>query len=186
VSSPPISSSLPDVDPKNARWFAEEVKPHEPRLRAWLAGRFPRLRDVDDVVQDTYMRLFRARHGEGVRSVQAFLFVAARNAACDVFRRQPPELVESLENNTAVSNLSEDKPDAAEVASTNQELELLAEAMRSLPERCRQVFTLRKIFGLSQKEIAAQLGICEHTVEVQINKGARRCVEYLRARGISR
>ena len=118
--------------------------------------------------------------------MQAFLFIAARNAACDVFRRQPQEVIEPLENSTAASNVSENKPDAAEMAATNQELEILAEAMRSLPERCRQVFTLRKIFGLSQKEIAAQLGIAEHTVEVQINKGARRCVEFLRARGISR
>src|SRR5687768_15971231 len=125
MSFQPLSSSVPEVDAQTARWFAEEVKPHEPRLRAWLAGRFPRLRDVDDVVQDAYMRLFRARHGEGVHSVQAFLFVAARNAACDVFRRQPQEVIEPLENNTAASNVSENKPDAAEVAATNQELEVL-------------------------------------------------------------
>lgn len=186
MSPPPLSGPLPDVDPKTVRWFAEEVKPHEPRLRAWIARRFPQLRDIDDVVQDAYMRLIRARDGRGVRSVQAFLFIAARNAAFDIFRRQPSELIEPLENNACAAKISENKPDAAETAATKQELEILAEAMRTLPERCRQVYTLRKIFGLSQKEIAARLGIAEHTVEAQINKGGRRCVEFLRARGITR
>ena len=37
--------------------------------------------------------------------------------------------------------------------------------MEQLPARCRQVFTLRKVYGLSQKEIAAELKISENTVE---------------------
>ena len=80
----------------------------------------------------------------------------------------------------------EERPDAAEIVSASQELEVLAEAIRQLPHRCRQVFTLRKIYGLSQREVAAQLGIAEHTVEVQMSKGARRCAEFLRTRGITR
>ncbi len=186
MSLHPLSGPIPGVDPTTGRWFAEEVKPHEPRLRAWIARRFPELRDIDDVVQDAYVRLIRARNGRGVRSVQAFLFIAARNAAFDIFRRQPSELIEPLDNNVSAAEISENMPDAAEAAATKQELEILAEAMRTLPERCRQVYTLRKIFGLSQKEIAVRPGIAEHTVEAQINKGGRRCVEFLRARGITR
>lgn len=81
MSLSPTPSEVSDVEHTTARWFAEEVEPHEPRLRAWLTGRFPMLQDVDDVVQDAYMRLFRARDKGGVRSVRAFLFIAAYNAA---------------------------------------------------------------------------------------------------------
>lgn len=183
--NPPPSDSTSALDRNAARWFAEEVEPHEFRLRGWLANRFPQLRDVDDVVQDAYLRLFRARRSGAIRSVPAFLFLAARNAACDVFRRQRSSLVDRAEDLAGVRVL-EEKPNAAENAIANQELEILAEAIGQLPERCRQVFTLRKIYGLSQREAAAHLGISEHTVEGQIGKGARRCAEFLRARGITR
>jgi len=51
-----------------------------------------------------------------------------------------------------------------------------------LPERCREVFTLRRIHGVSQKEIAARLGISEKTVENQSVLALRRCVEFFRER----
>jgi RNA polymerase sigma factor (sigma-70 family) len=56
--------------------------------------------------------------------------------------------------------------------------------MAALPQRCRQVFTLRKLYGLSHREIAAQLAISERTVEAQIDKAMRRCAAYLRERGL--
>jgi len=181
----PPSRSSTALDRNSARWFAKEVEPHEFRLRAWLAGRFPQLRDIDDIVQDTYVRLFRARRTGAIRSVPAFLFTAARNAALDVFRRQETCAAISF-HDEAWACVIEEGPNAAESAAASQELEILAEAIRHLPERCRQVFTLRKIYGLSQREVAAHLEISEHTVEAQMGKGARRCADYLRARGITR
>ena len=49
----------------------------------------------------------------------------------------------------------------------------------SMTRRCRQTFTLRKVYGYSQKEIAAQLSISEHTVEQHLSKAARRCAQVL-------
>lgn len=181
----PRPDPSPTLDETTARWFAEEVEPHEFRLRAWLAGRFPQLKDHDDVVQDTYVRLFRARKEGGIRSVRGFLFTAASNAARDIFRRERVHVVGRV-GDLAELPIAEEKPDAAESAAASQELEVLGEAIRTLPERCRQVFTLRKIYGLSQREVAERLGISENTVEVQMGRGARRCAEFLRARGITR
>jgi RNA polymerase sigma-70 factor (ECF subfamily) len=65
-----------------------------------------------------------------------------------------------------------------ETVARSEEIEILTEAIQSLPERCRQVLTLRKIYGLSQKEIAAQLGIAEHTVEAQTAIGVRKCAAF--------
>ena len=71
-----------------------------------------------------------------------------------------------------------DEADVATDVARAQELELLTKAIQSLPARCRQVITLRKIYGLSQKEVAAQLGISEHTVEAQGTIGLRKLGEY--------
>ena len=43
------------------RWFAEEIQPHEPALRAYLRSRFPEVRDVDDLVQESFTRVLQSR-----------------------------------------------------------------------------------------------------------------------------
>ena len=60
----------------------------------------------------------------------------------------------------------------------NQELEFLTQAIQSLPDRCRQIFTLRKIYNLSQAEIATRLGISEFTVSAQLTIGVHKCTEF--------
>jgi RNA polymerase sigma-70 factor (ECF subfamily) len=72
-----------------------------------------------------------------------------------------------------------DADDVTETVARNQELELLTEAIQSLPDRCRQVFTLRKVYGLSHAAIAAKLGISEHTVSAQLTIGIQRCTHFM-------
>lgn len=153
-------------------------------LRAWLRARFPTITDVDDLVQESYVRVIRARGtGVVVTSVKAFLFATARNLAVDLVRRRQTLGLEPLAEMERLSVL-EDVPGVSETVGHQQELELLTQAIQSLPERCRQVLTLRKIYGLSQKEIAAQLGISEHTVEAQVGNGVRKCAAFLAQRGL--
>ena len=47
--------------PDHARWLVEHVMPYEPLLRGWLQGRFGAQVEIDDIVQDAYARLLRAR-----------------------------------------------------------------------------------------------------------------------------
>jgi RNA polymerase sigma-70 factor (ECF subfamily) len=168
---------------ENALWFAEEVQPHEPSLRSWLRAKFPSLPDIDDLVQDSYARLIRAREAGRISYVKAFLFTTARNAALDIFRRRQVVSIESVADMAELSVI-EDRPDAAESANKQEELDLLAEAVRTLPDRCRQVLTLRLLYGLSHRQIAADLKISEHTVKAQLAKGMRRCSEYFAERGL--
>ena len=57
------------------------------------------------------------------------------------------------------------------------ELVRVAEFVRSLPMETRQVFTLRKVYGYSGKEIAIRLGIPEHAVEEHLIQAVRRCAQ---------
>ncbi len=172
-------------DPEFSRWFAEEVQPHESALRAWLAGRFPGLHDVDDVVQDSYARLLRARETGPIACPRAFLFVTARNLALNHFRHQrharPGDLV-----GVEVTGLLDERTSVPESVAGAEDLRLLIDAIQSLPARCRQIVTLRKIYGLAQKEVAERLGISEHTVESQGAIGLHKCIAYFRQRGYGR
>ncbi len=179
--SPSESTRLPA--PSLSRWFTEEVQPHEPALRAYLQARFPTLADHDDLVQETYTRLLRAQANGGVRYPKAFLFTAARNAAFDLFRRRgakPTEVVTDLVELTVL----EEMPGVGEQMDQSYELEVLADAVRALPDRCRQVIMLRYLDGLAYKEIAEQLGISAETVKVHMAKGMRRCAAFFAERGL--
>jgi RNA polymerase sigma-70 factor (ECF subfamily) len=174
---------MPPPESEPSRWFAEEVQPHESTLRSWLRGLFPSLPDMDDLVQESYVRLIRAKEAGKVSHAKAYLFTTARNAALDFFRRRKIVSIEAV-GDMSDSTVLDDRPGVADAVSKQQELDLLAEAVRDLPERCRQTLTLRLLYGLSHKEIAAELKVSEHTVKAQLAKGMRRCTVYFEERGL--
>ena len=176
---------MPPPDPELARWFAEEVLPHEAALRGWLAARFPSIGDVDDLVQEAYSRLLRVRETGSIACARAFLFVTARNLALNQIRHSRHTRPEGVAEIDPAIVLDESAV-PPETLSRAEDLQLLIQAIQSLPDRCRQVVTLRKIFGLSQKETAARLDITENTVEVQSAIGLRKCIEFFRHRGYGR
>ena len=175
--------SNPHTD--NARWFAENVQPHESSLRAYLRTVFPSLPDVDDLVQESYARLIQARSTGTIAYAKAFLFTTARNVALDLFRRRKVVSIEGVADLSEI-DVAEDRPDVGESVNRQQELEMLADAVRRLPDRCRHVLTLRLLYGYSHREIAAELRISEHTVKAQLAKGMRRCADYFEEAGVTR
>ncbi|MEO7797185.1 MAG: RNA polymerase sigma factor [Opitutaceae bacterium] len=170
---------------EGSRWFVEEVKPHEPVLRSYLRGSFPAVRDIDDVVQESYLRMWKARAAQPVRCAKAFLFTVARHVALNLTARERRSPLIAVGDLAALPVLEEGK-NSSETAQKNETLRLLVEALATLPPRCREVTVLRKLRGLSQKEVAATLGIAEKTVDEQLARGVRRCEEYLRKKGITR
>lgn len=175
--SEPQPKPSPPTD--QSKWFLHEVHPHEPALRAYLQNRYPTTRDVDDVVQESYLRIWKAAALRPVDSAKAFLFKVARNIVIDFGRRRQIEPVKAV-TDLSVMPVIEDRPGVAEAACTREEITLLADAFSSLPSRCREILILRKIRGVSQKAIAAQLGITEQTVQVQVGRGLKRVAEYMR------
>jgi len=174
---------VPPPQSDQAQWFAEEVQPWEKALRAYLIRSLPSHADVDDLVQVSYIRLLHAKEKGVIRATKPLLFAIARNAVRDFLRGKSEAVLVPL-TETAVLPVLEDRCGVVEHVCRQQELALLAEAIHSLPERCREVILLRKIKGLSQREIAQLLDIAEHTVESLATKGVRRCADYLRAHGV--
>ena len=85
---PPELPFHPSPRPDDRR-FAAHVLPHGPMFRAWLRRRFPRGVEPDDLVQEAFSRVLRARAaGAAMRSPKAFHFAAARNLALDTLRHR--------------------------------------------------------------------------------------------------
>jgi len=132
--------------------------------------------DVDELLQETYARLLVAgatAHETVVRSIRAFCLTVARNVALDWLRRKQAVPLELVADMGSLEVLDEGAR-IEEIVNAHQELHLLAEAIACMPKRCRQTFTLRKIYGFTQKEIAARLNISENTVEQHLTSAARR------------
>ncbi len=176
---------MPPSNSDHAQWFAEEVQPCEPTLRAYLQRRFPTLGEVDDVLQESYLKLLRRRTAGNLRFARGTLFTVARNLALDIFRRRRSAPFVAAAGGE-MPQVASESPGIAETACLDQELALLAEAMATLPPQCREVLTLRKFHGLSHREISRRLGLPERRVNYEVGNGIRRCADYLQARGVER
>lgn len=170
---------------EHARWFATEVQPHGSSLKEYVRAAFPALGDAEDVVQESFLRLWRLRAATPIRSAKAFLFTVARNIALDSVRRSRNSPVFAVPDLAALS-VMEEGTDVRGAASRSEEVALLAEALQSLPPRCREVIILRKFQHLPQKEVAARLGISELTVQEQVYRGLRQLEKILTKRGLIR
>ncbi|MBP6506867.1 MAG: sigma-70 family RNA polymerase sigma factor [Opitutaceae bacterium] len=169
--------------PEQARWFAEEVQPHEPALRAYLRQRFPDVNDIDDLVQESYVRLLAAQRKGPIASAKAYLFSIARNGAISLLRR-PRIFSDQPLSSCEAKSVPEDRRDVADQVSTRQEVAVLMAAVDALPRRCREIMILVKIQGLSHQVVADRLGLSVQTVHVQVMRGIQKCTLFLRQRGV--
>ena len=179
--SPRAKASELSASVDEGRWFSEEVQPHEAALRGYLRNSFPSV-DVEDVVQESYLKLLKARAAGRIASTKAYVFSIARNTAISLFHRR------RIYSETPVNELPgwrvlDGGPNAAEAAEAGQRFQLVTDALEHLPARCRDVLRLAVLRGQSNAEIAAALGMAENTVRVHLTRGIRKCADYLRERG---
>ena len=167
-----------------SEWFRQEVHAHDSHLKSYLRTSFPTVRDVDDIVQESYLRIWRRQSVQPVRTAKAFLFTIARRLTIDWLRREKSSVVAMVEDLEAVTVMEEGKS-AAEVVVDAEVTALLVAAIDALPTRCREVVILRKFKLLSARETALQLGLKEATVEMQLSRGNARIRAYLAAHGVT-
>lgn len=164
-------------------WFNTEIKPHESALRGYLYHHVPEFVDVDDVVQEAYRRILDVRRNKTIEHPRGLLFTIARNAATDLFRKHSASRTISV---TEIDTLHviDDTNSPNEVLGRSDDVEILNQAIRALPKRCRQILILRKLENLSHREIAERMGITVHTVESQLTKGLKKCQRFFVSKGL--
>ncbi len=138
-------------------WFMREVLPLEGVLTRFLQRHWRQSADIADLRQETYARAYEAALRKRPERIKPFLLQIARNLMIDQVRRQSVVSLETMAD-FDWPNVSDDGPSLERHITARQQLRLLQEALDELPPRCRQIVVMRKVDGLSQKEVAARMG----------------------------
>ena len=123
---------------------------HAPELRSWLRHRLSQPQDVDDMMQDLFMKALR-QGGQfcSVRNARAWLFEVARNALADRLKLKR-DMVELPEDLPAVS---------ADEATVDKLTACLPRVLSELKAADREAIELCDLGGMSQADYAAQVGL---------------------------
>lgn len=159
-------------------WVGRHVLPHERQVRAWLRAAFPAA-DVDDVVQETYCRIAGLDRFDHISDPRSYFFRAARNVVLEQIRRERVVRIEAASGLAELDHAPDTAHSPEELVADRLALARIERLIDALPDRARQIFRLRKIDGVAQREIAAQLRISETVVENDVARGLRRILDQL-------
>ncbi len=153
-------------------------------LRSTLARAVSRLvppKEVEDIVQETYVRVCQVETPEQIQFPRSFMLRTAQNLALDHLKRAETRLSVSLDDDLDLElvGYTTRADETFDRVAANQEFGFFCEAVRQLPLQCRKAFVLKKVYGYSQKEIALNLDISENTVEKHIATGIKRCAQFM-------
>lgn len=155
-----------------ALWLANHILPHEAWLRGQLMRNGSTVIDIDDVIQEAYARLIKLASVDHIRNPRTYFQQTARSIVLQEIRRSRVVSIEAVADLDGL-NLPAGDPLPDQQAESRQELRLVASAIAALPAKCREVYILRKVDGLSQREIAERLGVTESNVEKHLGRGVR-------------
>jgi len=153
--------------------FEAFVRGQREGLVQFLRRRTPLEEDAQDLAQESLFRLMRYR-GHAPTAWASLLYRIAINALNDRLRRAHTHR-EALHSTLDIDFAKIASPEASheQRIADQQELAVLQRVLLGLPLRCRQIYLLNRIEGMSYSEIAVHCGISIKAVEKHISKALR-------------
>ena len=172
----PNNTKLSKASPLSA--VTQAFMEHNTYLKAFLRRFIQRPQDIEDIAQEAYIRAYKVEQGSTIDHPKTLIFTIAKNVALNELRSKARRVTDYIEESQTATE--------AGTATTEEELvalerlELYCSAVDDLPEKCRRVYLLRKVHGLSHKDISERLDITVRTVERHLAKGVLKCRAYMR------
>ncbi len=150
-------------------------------LKKFLSRFLREQQDIEDVVQEAYLRAYAAEQDKVIEHPKAFIFQIAKNLALTELTRKARQVTDYIDDvDEAMTEVV--APTTEEEVEARESIALFCEAVAALPERRRRVCLLRKVHGLPHREIAERLNITVSAVEKHLRKGMLSCRAYIRAK----
>ncbi len=161
----------------------DQILSHRVALQKFLRRFTAGAEDIEDLVQEAYVRVCAMPPAQAVDSPRALLFRIARNLAVDRARQKATRATDDVADFEPL-HVSSEEAEPDEQVDLRRRYESFCAAVDSLPPLCRRVFVLRKVYQLSHAEIAQMLGLSHSTIEKHVAKGLLRCRDRLRSLGL--
>jgi len=135
--------------------------------------------DIDDIVQETFVKTYEADLKQEIKYVRSYMLKTAKNLALNHVAKWDNKFKDSLEDFTQlpVQLVSSNVEDDYE---SKEQFLFFCRATDQLSGSVRKCFILKKVYGLSQKEIAGYLSLSESTVEKHIAQGLLKSARYIK------
>lgn len=133
---------------------------------------------VDDLLQDAVVRLLHYQKTNTVRHPKAFLYRTARNIAVDRARHRQMAATDTVEDNI-LGQIADLQPGPAAITEAKARLHHLEQGLGKLSHGTRKVLLLRRIEGLSVREIAEREGLSVAAVEKRIARGTYQLLQWM-------
>ncbi len=164
-------------------------QPHQDRdLETWITAYGPALRrffrrrvqeaDVDDLVQDVFLRLQTAQFGAPIDNVERYLFATARNVLISRYRKLASRSA-MLEDEWKDGIEVADQLSPERIAIGQQEYRRVINAILGLPPRAREAFELHRFENLTYQAIAHRMGISKDSVKELMHRALVRLAEQM-------
>lgn len=148
------------------------------QIEGFFRNRIQNPEDCKDLEQELFIRIHKLDPDKKVDDRRAYLFRIAHNLVNDLLRYRQRQ----QHHTSDVTDIQELKHDTYQVddqLSDRQRLTLLEEAIEELPAKCREVFLLRKVEEMPNREIASRLGISQNMVEKHLRKALKELRHFL-------
>ncbi|KQV47128.1 RNA polymerase sigma factor [Massilia sp. Root335] len=163
-------------------WLTVHLLPFEAEFRLRLRRVCASAADVDDVIQEVYCKVMQMDDVTHVKDPRGYFVQIAKNLITDRLRRDAVVNIDIMAN-LGELDVQDHMPGPERIASGRAELRWVMGLIGKLPDRCREVFRARRIYGLSLKETADSLGVTEKAVEYESAKGMELISDMMKRQG---
>lgn len=163
-----MSSDKKDTNICQERSFQAFFNTHATLLRNFLYYKFGTLQEVDDIVQDAFIKLWHNCNKVTTATAKSYLFKIAINQSTSLFRHNAVKLKHQKEVKHINNSVSNQSP---EFILEEKEFQIkLENAISALPDRQREVFLLNRIEKKTYREIAELSGVSVKAIEKLMHK----------------
>lgn len=138
--------------------------------------------DIEDIVQEAFIKSYEAELKQEIRYERTYMLRTVKNLALNHVNQAASQRNENPDNMDALPHELVGHSLEKHVESKERFLHF-CKATDTLSPEVKKVFLLKKVYGMSQKDIAELTGLSQSTVEKHVAKGVLQCAAFLKQVG---
>ncbi|PQA86376.1 RNA polymerase sigma factor [Hyphococcus luteus] len=158
---------------------------HKPVIRRIVGKYRSNPSDIEELVQETFLRAYAAELKAEIRQPEKFLYRIAKNLSISRAIRKENSTTQFVGELSEMEVFADDGQVSQEDhLDARQRLAVFAEALESLSPELRETLIMRRIEGLTVPKIAMRLDLSVSAIEKRLAKAIVDCYAYIRGKGL--